>query len=137
MIVADTNLIAYLFFETPYSEEATAVHQKDAEWAAPVLWRSEFVNVVSLYLRKNIIAYKDSLDALEFAQATLRGKEFSVSMYSVLQFVNLSKCNAFDCEFVALAHELDVPLVTYDEKILREFSNIAISASDFLKSQPR
>ncbi len=136
MIVADTNLIAYLFFETPHSEEATAVHQKDAEWAAPVLWRSEFVNVVSLYLRKNIITYRDSLDALEFAQSALRGKEFNVSMYSVLQFVNESKCSAYDCEFVALAHELNVPLVTYDEKILREFSNIAISASDFLKSQP-
>ncbi len=134
MIVADTNLIAYLFFETLHSEEATAVHQKDAEWAAPVLWRSEFVNVVSLYLRKNIITYRDSLDALEFAQSALRGKEFNVSMYSVLQFVNESKCSAYDCEFVALAHELNVPLVTYDEKILREFSSIAVSASDFLKS---
>jgi predicted nucleic acid-binding protein len=33
----------------------------------------------------------------------------------------------YDCEFVALAQHLDVPLVTADKKILREFPVIAKS----------
>jgi predicted nucleic acid-binding protein len=34
---------------------------------------------------------------------------------------------AYDCEFVALAQYLNVPLVTADKKILREFPEVATS----------
>jgi predicted nucleic acid-binding protein len=132
MIIADTNLIAYLFFDTVYSEQAQMIHELDPVWACPVLWRSEFVNVVSSYLRKNIISYQDGLDAIEFAQRTIGEREFTVSQYSVLELVSQSKCSSYDCEFVALARELNVRLVTYDQKILNEFPSVAINAKDFL-----
>ncbi len=133
MIIADTNLLSYLHFDSIHSEEANLVHVKDPEWAFPILWRSEFVNVVALYLRKNILNYKQGLDAIDFARRTVGEREFSVSQYSVLELVNASKCTAYDAEFVALAREFNIPLITYDKKILAEFPSIAIRASDFLK----
>jgi predicted nucleic acid-binding protein len=133
MIIADTNLLSYLYFDSIYSEEANMVHVKDSEWAFPILWRSEFVNVVALYLRKNIITYKQGLDAIDFAKRAVGEREFSVSQYSVLELANESKCTAYDAEYVALAEEFNIPLITYDKKILKEFPSIAISASDFLK----
>lgn len=48
MIVADTNLIAYLWISGEKSELADQVFQKDPSWIAPVLWRSEFRNVLSM-----------------------------------------------------------------------------------------
>jgi predicted nucleic acid-binding protein len=39
----------------------------------------------------------------------------------------------YDCEFVALAQHLDVPLVTADKKILREFPAIAKSLDAYGK----
>jgi predicted nucleic acid-binding protein len=133
MIIADTNLLVYLYFETVYSEETSLIHELDYKWAAPVLWRSEFVNVISHYLRKKIINYSYGLEAIDSASRLIGDNEYSVSQYSVLELVNQSNCSSYDCEFVALAKEMNLPLVTYDKKILSEFPSIAINAKDFLK----
>ena len=49
--------------------------------------------------------------------------------------VNDSKCSAYDCEFVALAQQLNVKLVTEDKKIISEFSDIAVDIDTFLKTR--
>jgi hypothetical protein len=40
MIIADTNIISYLFLPTVYFERASQLYKKEAEWVAPGLWRS-------------------------------------------------------------------------------------------------
>ena len=42
----------------------------------------------------------------------LRGNEYSIPSDRVLKLEALSKCSTYDCEFAALAEELDVKLVT-------------------------
>jgi predicted nucleic acid-binding protein len=49
----------------------------------------------------------------------------------VLELASRSGCSAYDCEFVALAQDLEVPLVTNDRQILKAFPTIAISPSAF------
>jgi predicted nucleic acid-binding protein len=49
-----------------------------------------------------------------------------------LELISLSTCSAYDCEFVALAKEQEIRLVTFDSKIIREFPGIAIQATDFI-----
>ena len=43
-----------------------------------------------------------------------------------------SECSAYDCEYVALAEELAVPLVTAYRQLLRTFPDRAISPKDFV-----
>jgi predicted nucleic acid-binding protein len=45
----------------------------------------------------------------------------------VLQLVSTSRCSAYDCEFVAVAEQLAVPLVTEDLTILAAFHLLAQS----------
>ena len=132
MIVADTNIISYLFLPTVYSERASQLYKKEIEWAAPSLWRSEFRNVLALYLRQNIITLAEALMIQEEAEALMTDQEFTVTSIQVLTLTHSSSCSAYDCEFVALAKQLDVKLVTQDKKILREFSEVAVSLDDFL-----
>ncbi len=61
MIVADTNIISYLFLPTAYSEKASRLYLQDVEWAAPSLWRSEFRNVLALYIRQQILSLSASI----------------------------------------------------------------------------
>ena len=47
MIVVDTNVLAYLYLPGEHSAIAEALLERDHEWAAPVLWRSEFRNILA------------------------------------------------------------------------------------------
>lgn len=132
MIVADSNIISYLFLPTVYSERASRLYLQDAEWAAPSLWRSEFRNVLALYLRQQILTLAEALTIQEEAEALMADHEFSVTSVQVLTLTDSSHCLAYDCEFIALAKQLSVKLVTEDKKILREFPEVAQSLDDFL-----
>lgn len=133
MIVADTDIISYLFLPTVYSEKASRLYLQDAEWAAPSLWRSEFRNVLALYNRQRILTLTEALLIQEEAEALMADHEFSVTSVQVLTLTDNSQCSAYDCAFVALAKQLSVKLVTEDKKILHEFPDIAVSLDSFEK----
>ena len=127
MIVVDTNVVSYLYLTGERSQQAEQLLSLDPHWCAPVLWRSEFRSVLSLYLRKGLLTLPEVLLILEQAEALLGDHEYEVPSADIMQLVNQSECSAYDCEFVALAKYLGVPLVTADKKLLREFPTIAKS----------
>ena len=133
MIVVDTNVISYLFLPTTYTELAEQLYQQDSHWIAPPLWRSEFRNVLALYLRKDLISFQDALALQEQAELLLADTEMEVSSSKILELVNTSQCSAYDCEFVALAKDLNLSLVTQDKKVLAQFPAVAKSLQQVLE----
>jgi len=131
MIVVDTNVIGYLFLSSEHSRLAELALKKDSEWAAPILWRSELRNVLALYLRKNLLTLLQAQRIMNGALEQLRGREYEVSSYEVLRLASESKCSAYDCEFIASANDLKVPLVTVDKHLLRAFPTVAVSLRSF------
>jgi predicted nucleic acid-binding protein len=51
--------------------------------------------------------------------------------YTVLTLATRSRCSAYDCEFVAVAQDLGVPLVTTDRQVLRAFPSVAVRPEAF------
>lgn len=49
---------------------------------------------------------------------------------SVLRLAFSSGCSAYDCEFVALAGKLGVPLVTADRRVLAAFPKVVRSLEE-------
>jgi predicted nucleic acid-binding protein len=133
MIVADTNLIAYLLLGGKSTPLARAVFQRDPSWAAPILWRSEFRSILAGYIRRGELSVKNAIVAQRKAEQLLAGREHIVASAQILQLVKSSTCSAYDCEFVALAERLRVPLVTSHKRILRDFPEVAIAPASFLK----
>lgn len=133
MIIADTNLIGYLLITGPDTPRAEAVYEKDSVWAAPILWRSEFRNVLAGYVRNQGLALADALGIMADAESLLAHNEHHVDSAPVLAMANSSGCAACDCEFVVLAELLGLPLVTADRKVLRSFPHAAVSFEDFVK----
>ena len=132
MIVVDSNLIGYLYLSGERSAQAEQVLRQDAHWAAPLLWRSEFRNVLALYLRKNILSLEAAREIMEEATRLMQGQEYDVVSSHVLQLAAQSKCSAYDCEFVALAQDLGVALVTVDKQVLAQFPEIALLPETYL-----
>jgi predicted nucleic acid-binding protein len=131
MIVADTNLLIYLYVQGQRTEESEAVLRRDPLWAVPLLWRSEFRNSLIGLVRAQALQLDDALAMSEEAERWITGQEYSVLSRQVLMLANRSGCSAYDCEFVALAQDLEVPLVTTDRQVLKAFPTIAVSPSAF------
>ncbi len=131
MIVVDTNVIGYLFLSSEQSLFAEQALKIDSEWAAPLIWRSELRNVLALYMRKKIIKLEHAQRIMNSALELLRGREYEVSSYDVLRLASESGCSAYDCEFIAVANELKVSLLTADKQLLQKFPEVTISLSDF------
>jgi len=125
MIVVDTNILAYLYLPGEFTEAAEALLESDPDWVAPILWRSEFRNILAGYVRRGSLSFDQALAIQEEAESLLAGAEYEVDSRSVMTLVKDSDCSAYDCEFVALARQLDTSLVTMDSKLLRAFPQIA------------
>ena len=121
MTVVDSNVLAYLYLPGDRTADAEALLERDPEWAAPVLWRSEFRNILAGYLRRKAITFDQACSLQSEAESLLAGSEFEVDSKAVLELVRDSDCSAYDCEFIALAINLDTKLVTMDRKLLRAF----------------
>ncbi|MDF0677424.1 MAG: type II toxin-antitoxin system VapC family toxin [Nitrospira sp.] len=132
MIVSDTNLLIYLYVQVQRTEESEAVLRRDPVWAVPLLWRSEFRNVLIGLVRKGGLSLEMATAIVEEAERWLIGHEYSVISQHVLSLAAQSGCSAYDCEFVVLAKDLRVPLVTTDRQILKAFPTVAVSPSAFV-----
>ena len=132
MIVVDTNVIAYLYLPTAFTEQAEQLLEQEPVWTAPLLWRSEFRNVLALYLRRQLIGFEKALQLQMEAETLMSENEYEIDSFDVMKLVRESRCSAYDCEFVALATNLKTTLVTMDQSILREFPNTAVSLTSFL-----
>jgi predicted nucleic acid-binding protein len=130
MIVVDTNILAYLYLPGDFTARAEELLENDPEWAAPVLWRSEFRNILAGYMRRKSLHYEVARNLLREAESLMAGAEYEVDSRRVLELVRDSDCSAYDCEFVALAMSLGVTLVTMDTQLLRAFPKVAVALAD-------
>jgi predicted nucleic acid-binding protein len=127
VIVVDSNVLAYLYLPGDHTSNAEALLKRDPEWAAPILWRSEFRNILAGYIRRKTLTYEQALQIQSEAESLLSGSEFEVDSRAVLELVRDSDCSAYDCEFVALAIKLETKLVTMDGKLIRGFPAWAVA----------
>lgn len=132
MIVADANLLAYLVMPGERTEEAEAVLAKDPTWVAPTLWRSELRSVVDKYILRGDLTVARAVALLGQADLVLGGREGDVESQDVLDLASHSNCSTYNCEYVALANALGVPLVTTDRAVLKAFPRRAMTPAAFL-----
>jgi predicted nucleic acid-binding protein len=107
VIVVGSNIVAYLYLPGDQTSNAEVLLERNPNWAAPVLWRSEFRNILAGYLRRKTISFDQACSLQNEAESLLAGSEFEVDSAAVLELVRAGDCSAYDCEFIALAINLD------------------------------
>ena len=131
MIVADTNLIAYFLIKSGFTPDARAVYQKDPDWIAPLLWRSELRNVLIQSLRQALLSLDEIISIMNRAEGLMKDSGYQMDSSRVLRLAADSGCTAYDCEFVALALDLGIPLVTSDRALIEKFKHNVVSMKSF------
>ena len=128
MIVVDTNMLVQAVFDT--SSSSARVLLRDAVWAAPRLWRTEFRSALAGEIRVKGLSSNGAIDAFVKAQRLVAFEREPVTL-EMIRLIVSSRCSACDLEFVAVAQALGVQLVTNDKQVLAEFPGIAISPEAF------
>ena len=127
MIVVDVNELAYLYLPGQHTAAAESLLLRDTDWSVPRLWRSEFRNILATYMRQGLLSLEQAIDIHKSAEDLLAVNEYEVSTLQVLRLSKESGCSAYDCEYVALAQHLNVPLVTADKQLLKAFPDAAMA----------
>lgn len=132
MIVVDVNVVAYVLIEGQHTDEAELLLEADGEWAAPLLWRSEWRKVLAGYVRRGTLDLATALEGVREAERMLSGREYLPEGERVVELVAGSDCSAYDCEYVAVAEALDVPLLTWDRAVRAAFPAVAVGPEEYL-----
>lgn len=132
MIVADANMLVAIWVQGDFSKTSLSILNKEREWIAPILWRSEFRSALRKYLKANIIDSTNANRMMSEALNLMQNREYSVDSYSVIELISKTTISAYDAEYVALAQETGSRLVTFDKKLIDLFPDVAIHPEDFL-----
>jgi predicted nucleic acid-binding protein len=136
VIVVDSNVIAYCWIASYWTQAAQRVRICDPEWHVPVLWRSEMRSALGVYIGRGAIALDHAAAIMETAEGFLAGYEHQLASRRVLELAASSSLSTYDCEFVVLAEALGVPLVTEDRAVLKAFPESALTMERFLAGFP-
>ena len=118
MIVADNNLLVYYYVEGRFSEEVRHVRLRDPDWVVPALWPSEFLNVMWQYVRQDVFTEADALRRYREAENIVNLHPLPPADL-VLRLAVEHGVTAYDATYAALARQLALEHITYDEKVLQ------------------
>jgi predicted nucleic acid-binding protein len=133
VIVADTNLVAYLLIEGTHTATAKAVWEKDSRWMLPTLWRSEFLNVLTTAVRADVLTLQQAHATWHIALTIFGNSEVEPEGEDVLDRAAEENLSAYDAQFVVAASDLGVPLVTSDRRLLAACAGRAVHPEQFLR----
>ncbi|ABC44538.1 putative nucleic acid-binding protein [Salinibacter ruber] len=131
-------ILAYALVGVP--EHTPAVNRLldlDLAWAGPPLWRNELRNVLLQYIwvpetdrPGDAVTLGDAQRKMHLAETLIGERTFGVESDAVLDIAQTTGLSAYDGEYVALAQEVDVPLVTTDGAILQAVPDVAVRPDD-------
>jgi predicted nucleic acid-binding protein len=131
VIVADTNLIAYYVIRGARTTAAEGCRMRDSEWIAPILWRSELRNVLVTTLNAGLISLAQAKTAFDGAATLVNDAFIEARVGEVFQTAALSRISSYDAEFVVLARNRGIRLVTADQKLATRCPDVCVSIEDF------
>lgn len=69
---------------------------------------------------------------MQRAEELMSGQEYALPSPSILDCVSKTRLAAYDAEFVVLAEQFKIKLVTTDMKIIKEVPQIALTPEHFV-----
>ena len=130
--VVDTNVVAYYLLGTePFAAETREFWQAIEQPIAPAHWQAELASVLWMAIRTGAIPADEGHRRLDFA-SRLRIRPLPVgSLWQAALALSLrSGVSPYDTLFVALAQSHDLPLATFDKRVLKAFPDVAVRPTD-------
>jgi predicted nucleic acid-binding protein len=119
MVVVDTHVLAYLLITGDQTQAAQTLFTHDDDWHSEPFALVELSNLLTTACRSRGLAFSRARRLLETAEQLLRGRMHVVAHQTALAVANELAISAYDARFIAVADQLDTPLVTEDARLRR------------------
>jgi predicted nucleic acid-binding protein len=126
--VVDTNVLAYFLLGTrPFVEEASRFwHALDGA-LAPSVWEAELANVLWMAVRADVILAEEGRRLLGLAaKMGIQSVPSRTLWHGALERAVQSGVAVYDTLFVELARRENLPLATFDAKVIAAFPDVAV-----------
>jgi predicted nucleic acid-binding protein len=131
MIVVDTNIVVYLKCTAAFTAQARHARDLDPVWIVPTLWRHEFLNALLRIARQQELPLHRALAIWRDTFNGFVAQEYQANMALALRLAMAQQITCYDAQYLALAQEFGVRLLTEDKELLRKFPAVAISLNAF------
>jgi len=132
VIVVDVNVIAYLLIAGEKTAEARAMRELDADWLVPDLWRDEFLNILSTYVRHGGTNLETATALWLSAVALFERKDSTPDPITTLHLAARHQLSAYDAQYLVVATDHDVRLITEDRAMLKAAPQQCMTMRDFI-----
>jgi predicted nucleic acid-binding protein len=130
--VVDTNVVAYFLLGNPeFDDEVRRFWQDVRDPLAPAIWEAEIANVVWMSIRAGVLAEADGPAKLHLARRLgIHTIATRALWHGALVRSVQSGTAVYDTLFVELAEREAAPLVTFDQRLLKRWPEIARRPAD-------
>ena len=134
MIVADVNLLVCLLVHGEFTSLAERALRRDRRWVAPRSHRGELLNVLATNVRAGTVR-AETFDSLWRRAYRTVATPADPDPAEVLRLSVESRIATYDCEYVAMARQRRLRLVTNDGPMQRAFPDLATRLVDFAEGR--
>ena len=130
--VVDTNVVAYFLLGNPeFDDEVRRFWEGVRDPLAPAIWEAEIANVVWMSIRAGVVAEADGPAKLHLARRLgIHTIATRALWHGALVRSVQSGIAVYDTLFVELAEREAAPLVTFDQRLLKRWPEIARRPAD-------
>ena len=132
MIVVDSSVISFLFLEGELTESVKELHRIDSEWITPPILNHEMLNILA------VVGTADQAGApmeeiWRDIRALLGSRQQVPDPLRSLHLAIELKISGYEAQYVALAQQLNMPLVTEEQRLLEQLPDLCLSIEEALK----
>ena len=131
--VVDTNVIAYYALGTPeFDAEVREFWRRVEDPTAPALWEVELANVIWMSVRGDVLTEDAPAKLRLAARLGIHSVSVRKLWQGALQRTLEPGVAVYDTLFVELADREQLPLATFDKKVLTTYPDIAKRPKDLM-----
>jgi predicted nucleic acid-binding protein len=132
MLVVDTNVVASLLLNGPFSEQARARYAADPDWRSEAFLMTELANVLALQVKLRDMPLPDALNLLSRADALMADGLVEIPHGAALTLATRLGVSAYDARYLVVAQRLQTRLVTEDAKLRSKAPDLTCSLAEAL-----
>jgi predicted nucleic acid-binding protein len=133
MIVIEANILIYALIECDNSRMIPQLREKDADWRTTGLCLHETLNVLATFQRRGLLTLEQCQELLKSANRFISVAQCEVNIEASLAVAAKYGITGYDAQYVALAQNLAVPLITEDRKLRHAVPGIGVSMQEFIE----